>query len=114
MKGRAWGTQGYEGEAGGPQRLMKAVGWYYAQWGFFHPFHTEEIEVRDFPGQAWWLRIHPQMRGKWVLSLKIPHAAGQLSPCAEITKPILQSPQATATEAGAKRACALQQEKPLQ
>ena len=45
---------------------------------------------------------------------RIPHAAEQLSPCATTTKPALQSPRATTTEARVPRARALPQEKPLQ
>ena len=53
---------------------------------------------------AQWLRIHLPMQGTRVPSLvrEDPHAAEQLSPWA------------TTTEARAPRACALQQEKPLQ
>ena len=67
--------------------------------------------------------IHLPLQGTEVQSLsgKIPHTAGQLSPCTTITEPELQSPRAAttslhaaATEACASRACALQREKPLQ
>ena len=48
-----------------------------------------------------WLRIHLAMKGyglnPW--SGKILHAVEQLSLCATTTKPVLQSPGATATEA---------------
>ena len=49
----------------------------------------------------WWLRIHLPLEGTWVPSLvrKIPHAAGQLRPCA------------TTTEVCVSRAHVLQQEK---
>ena len=54
-------------------------------------------------------------------SRKIPHAAGQLSPCATLLslrsrtcKPQLLSPHATTTEGPAPRAHAPQQEKPSQ
>lgn len=86
VKGRASWALGDTRGGRGPQHLMKAVGWYYAQWGFSAPFHTEEIEVRDFPGGLV-VKNPPQMQGKWVLSLKIPRAAGHLSPCAKLLSP---------------------------
>ena len=47
-----------------------------------------------------WLRIHTAMQrhrfDPW--SGKIPHAAGQLSPCATTTEPMLWSPPAASTE----------------
>ena len=45
---------------------------------------------------------------------KISHVMEQLSPCATTTETTLYSPLATTTEAHAPRACAPQQEKPLQ
>ena len=47
---------------------------------------------------AQWLRIHLPMQGTRVQSLKIPHAAEQLSPCVTTTEPALWSPRATITE----------------
>ena len=45
---------------------------------------------------------------------RIPHASGQLGPCATVTEPVIWGLWATTTEPTCPRACALQQEKPLQ
>ena len=49
---------------------------------------------------AQWLRIRWPVQETWVCALvrKIPHAAGQLSPCATTTEPALYSRRATTTE----------------
>ena len=90
-----------------------------------HPFEVCDYEFKvkaRAPLVAQWLRIHCQCRGHgfepW--SGKIPHATEQLSLCTTTTEPALYSPKTTTThmllllEAHASRACAPQQEKPLQ
>ena len=63
-----------------------------------------------------WLRIHTAMQrhrfDPW--SGKIPHAAGQLSPCATTTEPMLWSPPAASTEPVCPRAHVQQQANPPQ
>ena len=72
---------------------------------------------------AQWLRICLPMQGTQVQSLvwEDPIATEQLSPCALLLSlhsgarvPQLLSPRAATTEVRVPRACALQQEKPLQ
>ena len=58
---------------------------------------------------AWWVRIHLPMQQTQVRSLvqEGSRAAGQVSPCAAITEPVLQGPRAATTEAHVPRARAL-------
>ena len=60
-----------------------------------------------------WIRIRLPMQVTQVQSLvwEDPRCMEQLSPCAIGTEPVLESLGATATEALASTACALQQEK---
>ena len=85
---------------------------------FYHIYvHSSNSKFKLDTWLRWWLRgkepacqCRRHVLDPW--SGKIPHAAGQLSPCATTTKPVLWSPGAAAAELMCPRTCAPQQEKP--
>ena len=66
----------------------------------------------DFPGGP--VVRNPPANERVTGSITAAHAAGQLSPCATSTEPVLQGLQAETPEACLPRARVLQQEKSLQ
>ena len=95
----------------------------------FLPAHSDTSAIDDHPctaalknaflGFPWWLsgkesacRCKNHGFDPW--PRKIPHATEQLSPCTPTIEPVLESPGAAAAKAWVPRACARQQEKPVQ
>ena len=76
---------------------------------------NEALELPRRP-ERWWIRkestCQSKRRGFDSWAEKIPHAVEQLSLCATITEPVLQSPGAAAAEPTWPRTHAPQQKKP--